>query len=292
MTEIGTTSIGTAPVTGGELWFETAGEGRAVVLAHSGSTDARTWDDLFADLRRDHRTVRYDARGRGRSSSIAGDYSPADDLLALLDHLGIERAVVVGNSLGGLTGIDLALDHPDRVRGLVLEGPGLSGYTFHLDAAAWQCRMGAAGQAALRAAQEGGDVPAAVAALVEVLVEGELVGPHRTPDQVDPAVHARVAGMVHELVTTHYTNHGEMLGTQAIDRLAELAAPTLVLVGALEFADLHEIAELISAQAPHARQVVVDGVGHMMHAEAPEAFAAQVRAFLAEVEDAATPAST
>jgi pimeloyl-ACP methyl ester carboxylesterase len=282
------TITGRAAIDGGdgrsELWFEEAGSGPAVILAHSGSTDARIWDEVFSDLRRDHRAVRYDARGRGRSTSIAGDYSPSGDLLTLLDHLGIDRALIIGNSLGGLTGIDLALEHPGRVSGLVLAGPGLSGYTLNQDAAAWQRRMRNAGQAALQAAQSGGDLPAAVASLVEVLVEGELDGPHRTPNQVDAALRARVVGIVGEMVMTHHSNHGEMIGPQAVGRLAELTTPTLVVMGSLDFTDLLDIADLIASQAPNARKVVLDGVGHLVQTEAPARFLSQTRPFLAEIE--------
>jgi pimeloyl-ACP methyl ester carboxylesterase len=281
------TRTGTVPVEGGRLWYELGGPDRAtgpdVILAHPGTMDARVWDEAFADLTRDHRVVRFDARGHGRSTSIAGDYHGHRDTLAVLDHLGLHRPVLIGNSLGGLTSLDLALEHPDRVAGCVLVGGGLSGYAFRYDALTWQRDVEAAVQVALATVQAGGDPGPAVAALVEAVLRGEVDGSHRTPDQLDPTLRSRLADLVSATLMAHHDNHGELIGAGALDRLGELAVPALVVIGSLDFRDLVEIADLIATQAPRARKVTLDGVGHMVQNERPERFHALVREFLAQV---------
>ena len=109
---------------GAALYYETAGQisSPAVLLIHSGLASLRMWDPLVPELASDHFVVRYDTRGYGRTVSTNAEYSNRSDAIDLLDHLGVERAAVVGSSRGGSIGIDLALEHPDRITGLVTIG--------------------------------------------------------------------------------------------------------------------------------------------------------------------------
>src|SRR5690606_5590641 len=75
-----------------------------------------------------YRTVRYDLRGYGQSNPVAGRFAHYEDLRALLDHLGIERAYLIGVSFGGMIAIDFTLTYPQRVAGLILVGTGVDGY--------------------------------------------------------------------------------------------------------------------------------------------------------------------
>jgi pimeloyl-ACP methyl ester carboxylesterase len=125
------------------LSAEEAGEGVAVVLAH-GLTATRRYVVMGSRAleRGGHRVVLYDARGHGRSSPAAApdDYgypTLAADLLALLDDRGIERAVLGGASMGAHTALRLALDHGDRVAGLVLATPAYTPEGEHTDLARW-----------------------------------------------------------------------------------------------------------------------------------------------------------
>lgn len=88
-------------------------------------------DPQIRGLAAAHTVVRYDARSHGRSATAHHDHHPADDVVTVLDALGIDRAVLVGSSMGGATAVEAALEHPDRVSGLVLIGAGVMPMEFH-----------------------------------------------------------------------------------------------------------------------------------------------------------------
>ena len=114
---------------GTSLYYETQGRGPTVVFAHgAGGNAAIWWQQIPAFLDAGYATVAFDHRGFARSP-VATDRIEtrhfADDLVAILDAAGVERAALVCQSMGGWTGVQMALQHPDRVRALVLSGtPG------------------------------------------------------------------------------------------------------------------------------------------------------------------------
>jgi 3-oxoadipate enol-lactonase len=111
---------GFVPVPEGQLYFERAGEGPAVVLIHSAFLDRREWDAQFRSFARGHTVVRYDVRGHGRSAADRTLSSDAEDVAAVLDHLGLTKAFVLGSSDGARIASEFAAGLPDRVMGLVL----------------------------------------------------------------------------------------------------------------------------------------------------------------------------
>src|SRR5438128_1018097 len=119
---------------GDRIHFEATGHGAPVVLIHGFTLDLRMWEPQVEALSRSYRVVRYDVRGFGRSVPVLTSRAPAaEDLLALLDHLGIRQAHFVGMSMGGSIAIDFALTYADRVASVVTIGSDLSGFP-HSDA--------------------------------------------------------------------------------------------------------------------------------------------------------------
>jgi len=119
------------PAGADRLWAEDSqGAGPALVLLHSGVSDARLWDPVWAGLTAAFRVIRYDSRGFGRSPAASEPFSELADLLAVLDHLEIPAAHLAGCSQGGGTAAGLALAQPGRVRSLVLLCPGFPGYRW------------------------------------------------------------------------------------------------------------------------------------------------------------------
>ena len=116
-----TAHTATLDVPGGRLAYDVAGDGPPLLLVHAGVTDRRMWDDVWDGLARTHTVIRHDTRGFGETviTDPAVAYSNRADIVALLDHLGIERAALCGVSRAGSIVIDTALESPDRVSALI-----------------------------------------------------------------------------------------------------------------------------------------------------------------------------
>lgn len=110
---------------GVELFFESEGSGPVIVLTHGASWDHHQWQPQVEALREHFRVITWDVRGHGQSGLPAGPVNPNDfrhDLVVLLDHLGIEQAVLGGLSMGGHISLQTAACYPQRAAGLVLIG--------------------------------------------------------------------------------------------------------------------------------------------------------------------------
>lgn len=215
--------------------------------------------------------MRYDARGFGDSPLPGGPFSFAADLCALFDHLGIERGAVVGNSLGARTVLDFALEHPHRVSALVLVGPA---------------PLGAERSQALReyGARENELLDEGrIEEAVELNLEMWLAG-------AEPGLRRRVGEMQRQALEVElaaYERDPEPGPVEWLDdppaweRLDEVSAPTLVLVGDQDVSDVLATAERLAAGIPGARLEVVSGAGHIPGIERPEEFNRIVLDFLA-----------
>jgi len=252
------------------LYYEVAGAGEpTLILLHGGMLDCTMWDEQFELLARSHRVVRYDASAHGRSILPPEAYWDHADLRVLMDHLGIDRAILVGLSMGGRVAIDMALEEPSRVQGVVAISSGLGGYrfgsNFHLN-----------NRKMMIAAWKSGDFDAVVEAFQREWTDG----PFRAPDEVDPKVRERVRMMARGTVQS--VMEGRSLFPPAIERLGELDVPMLVVVGELDMPGIHEIADLLVAANPQAELVAIPGVAHMVNLEAPERFNELLLGFLAQ----------
>jgi pimeloyl-ACP methyl ester carboxylesterase len=122
---------GYAPVFNGQLYYEVAGSGRPVLLIHAGVADHTMWDAQFNLFRKFFRVIRYDTRGYGKSFTETTEFSNRQDIKDLFDHLGVDKAAIIGISRGGQIAIDFTLEHPECVSALVAVAPGISGFDYH-----------------------------------------------------------------------------------------------------------------------------------------------------------------
>jgi pimeloyl-ACP methyl ester carboxylesterase len=258
---------GFAPIDGTALAYEVAGAGDPVVLLHGFSLDRRMWDDQVDALARAHCVVRYDLRGFGESAAGDASYTHADDLGALLDRLNLTRVALVGLSLGGGAAINFTVLHPERVRALVVVDPSLGGFR-------WSAEFTAAQASVRNAARTAG---------VDAARDEWLSFPMFAAAMRNPAVAPRLRAIVHGYSGHHWLNvdRGRPFTPPAIERLAEILAPTLVIVGELDIPDFRAIADTLERSIPGAQKVVLPGAGHMTNMEAPVSFNDVVLDFLA-----------
>lgn len=247
------------------LWLEVAGAGEVVVFVHGFSLDARMWDAQFEVFAQHFRVVRYDARGFGRSSLPNEPYRHVDDLCAMLDHLGLARASIVGLSMGGGIALDFALEYPQRVQALVVVDGAVAGHTW---SSTWEDTIKPVWDHA-----RAGDVNGARAAW--------LAHPLFAPVLESEAA-ANFQQIVMDYSGWHWVNKNPITPVKppALERLEAITAPTLVVLGERDLLDFHAIADRIVQHVPDAKQHVMAGAGHIPNMEAPEAFNALVLGFL------------
>ncbi len=256
---------GIAEVNGTTLYYEVQGRGHPLVLLEGGNLDLRMWDLQFKEFASEYRVIRYDVRSFGRSGVHGESYLAHEDLRALLDHLSIEQAHLVGLSLGGRIAVDFALEYPNRVKALVLAGPGLSGFEWSSTGNEWFGPI-------WEAMQVGDSIRAA---------KLWLDSPYMAPAME----HKELALQLRRLATENSRvwadqNTEVPLSPPAAGRLEEISAPTLVILGSRDVPDIHRIVELLITGVQGARRVIVEGSGHMVNMERPEAFNDLVLEFL------------
>jgi 3-oxoadipate enol-lactonase len=262
-------------IAGARIAYDVSGEGDAMVLSHAGLGDMRTWDPQVDAFGQRFRVVRYDGRGFGQTEETgAGDvpFRRSDDLLALLHHLGIERAHLVGGSLGGRVSLDAALSAPERVLSLIVVGSALGGYR-------WTDPQTHEGWEESETAVLAGELEKAA----EIEMQMWLAGRGRSLGDVDPAVR----DLVRRMLLDSYA-HGEVDGETgleppAIGRLDEIRMPALVIVGDEDSPDVLRIADVLASGIAGARKVVMRGTAHAPNMEQPAEFNRVVLEFLSSI---------
>ncbi len=258
------TTTGYVEVSDGKLYYEVAGEGHALVFIHGGQFDRRMWDDQWELFAQRFRVIRYDVRGYGKSSIPEKPYSAVDDLDALLNFLHAEKTHLVGLSLGGRISLDFALTHPERVDALILAGPGLTGSPFQgpLDF-----------DPLLRGAQAGD---------LQKAAELWLKSDYMAPMMESPTLALKARQLALDNAKNWLVNPlpERRLFPPAIDRLGEITAPTLIVVGNRDVTSIHAIMGVLRARIAQSQVVVIPGAGHMVSMEKPADFNKAVLDFL------------
>ena len=262
---------------GGRIYFEVDGEGPALTLIHAGVANLRQWELQVPVFAERYRVVRYDTRGFGRTETDNVPFSNRADLIAVLDHLGIERTHLLGTSRAGSIALDATLEFPERIASLIAVAGGISGF----EAAPTPDE-----QATFEELERLWDAKDWVA-----LAEGETAvwvdGPGQPPDRVDPELRKTV----HDWIAASYRDHADeepeplVLQPPAVGRLGEVRVPTLVIVGSLDTSNTIAACRRLADGVARARLEVIDGVAHMVNLEQPDRFAALVLYFLASGDD-------
>ena len=258
-----------ATIDGTEIAYDVAGSGPAVLLLHAFPLAAFMWDAQAEALAANHRVVRFDARGFGGSGVGPGPLTMeriADDGAALLDLLGIERAVVGGCSMGGYAALAFVRRHPHRLRGLVLLDSRASADTEEAKA----------GRVALAEKVLAEGAPAAAEAFLPKLV-GETT--RRERPELVAFLRERILGASPQGIANAL--HGLAARADSRETLAAIRVPALVLVGAEDVITPPAGSTAMAAAIPKARLEVVAAAGHLANLESPAAVSAALLSFLA-----------
>jgi pimeloyl-ACP methyl ester carboxylesterase len=266
---------GYAEIKGIRLYYEMDGEGSDLVFVHAGCADSRMWDAQFSTFARHTRVLRYDMRGYGKSTLSKGSFSNRDDLYDLLEFLGIQQAHFVACSMGSFAVTDFALEHPEKVKSLVLVSPALSGYQYE------------------------GQPPQPVLEMIEARKAGKLEhaaelqaqiwadGPKRNSNQSNREVYELVRQMSldslilqADIIRETAFLIEEPLNPPAIERLGQINVPTLVIVGHLDDDSEMAIAEVLITRIKGAQKAIIRGTAHLPNMEKPEEFNRIVLGFL------------
>lgn len=259
---MGGRSMDVLSLTNGELHYEVAGSGESLLLLHAGVADSRMWDPQFSPLAQRCRVVRCDLRGHGRSLLPDGPFAWHEDTHELLQALGMAPAWIVGASLGARVAVDHALAYPEEVGGLVLVSPVVGGFRPEGAVAEF-------GDEEDRLLDDG-----RLDEATELNVRMWVDGPARPPDAVDSSVRRLVGQMQLQIFSLPTPENVSLrpLEPPAIERLAEIDCPVLVVSGELDVPEFRALALRLAEDIPEARLLEVPGVAHMVSMEKPATF--------------------
>jgi 3-oxoadipate enol-lactonase len=253
-----------APVNGAEIYYESHGDGFPLVLAHGGGSNHLTWFKQVYDFKDRYRVITFDHRGFGNSTG--GDGSPtmfADDLEELLDHLGIARAALLGQSMGGYTVASFASRHPERVAALILT----SGSGGLLPAPVG----GHSREAAKRAGQS--------ASYADFLATDKVADGFFSRDPRDYFLFHAI-GMLNFRVDPAW--FPQVVGLESdVKKIADAQIPSLMIAGEEDITNLAIMRE-VAALIPGATVEGIADAGHHVMFERAEQANAIVKAFLAK----------
>ncbi len=271
-----------ARVNGVELAYEVHGQGKPLVLAHGYTASKEMWDKQIGPFSERYRVVVYDARGHGESDAPPAD-DPGytldtfvEDQRALMQHLGIEQAYIGGLSMGGMIAMRFALRHPEMTAALLLTdtAAGVGGIDRSEHAQRLENRQ--AIEATVR--KEG-----AAAVMRNIYAQlAEAMGFARPEDL--PAGVQRHMARLEDMSVDGFLGADRAMAQQesVLERLSEITAPTLMLVGDLDV--LRGPSEQMKERLPESRFTLIKGSSHGTCLWKPEAFTSAVLDFLGDVD--------
>jgi 3-oxoadipate enol-lactonase len=264
---------GFAEVNGTHLYYEVAGTGYPLALIHGFAGDTTYWDDQFGAFAQHYKVIRYDRRGFGRSANPTEEkYSHFDDLKALLEHLGISQAHILGHSDGCGIAVDFALAYPEMTCSLLPVSGGPSGF-------AWPQELSDEVDQVFSAARENAQKSGAKAGnetLLQVpIVKASLENPDVVP---------RLVQLLLDYPGWHWFNQDPAveLNPPAVERLDQIKVPTCIIVGENEYEGNLLGTEFLHQHIANAQRIIIAGAGHLVNMEAPRQFNEIVLNFLAK----------
>lgn len=257
-------------VAGTTLWYDSVGVGPPLVFLHAGIANRTMWQPQIDEFSDRFRIITPDVRGFGDTSVGAEPFSRRDDWAAVMDHAGLAQATFIGCSIGAGFALDFAIEQPERVDKLVLIGVTPAGF-------------------------EGEDDPALVEAWQQIdehIDEGRLEeagrlearlwvdGPRRPEGAAPQWLRDQVVEWSIPINSVVDWGDSQQLDPPAMQRLGEVRAPTLVIVGSEDAQVVLEGCRATAAGITGAELVELEGTAHLPSLEVPERFNAALGSFL------------
>lgn len=248
-----------------DLKYQINGNGKPIVLQHSGGSDRRVWSFLTSLLEKHYKVITFDGRGAGESPSPVEPVNYVQDLVNLLDHLEIDQVTVVGHSMGGQIATEFALLYPNRVTELILIAPSLNGYPYSQDLEQYFQSIHAA------------------APDIDKMIEIALSSPIYQITMAGPYQDMLVQMMKHHIKKTSEWKTFEQIWPEppAIVRLDEMKVRTLFLIGEVESTDNKRVAECFQ-KIPDIQFVPIADADHMVMLTHPDEVYHLIMSFLEE----------
>lgn len=249
------------------IHYAEIGKGDPIIFIHGTGLDCRMWEDQLMYFSKKYHTVAYDMRGFGLSGRLnGGKYSTSSDLNKLMDLLQINSSNVVAHSRGGRTAITFALEHPEKVKSLVLGGAGINGLPLSNEFKEIKYEV------ALIAQKLGIDNAKRVwinSALFASALKNEVLM-------------KKLREMLNDYEPWHWLNQDTevRIKPEAIERLEDIAVPTLVILGTLDIPYIQNTANILAERIPNAQLEIIKDAGHMNNMEQPQLFNSLVSKFL------------
>jgi len=263
---------GYAEVDAGRLYYETSGSGPAIVLIHAGFLDLRMWDPQIPVFSKTNRVIRYDVRGFGRSDIARNTYSDCKDLRALLYHLRVKTASLVGVSNGGRIAADFAVEYPSMLDHLVLVSPGMSGYK---SSGPEEDKMWEEFDKQMKP-QEVADREGRAVDAVEMDVNAWA-------SAQTPVNRERIRQIALDNFHVHVENPWKLQvppEPRTFQRLSQIRIPTLVIIGDRDVPPQILLTDNIHSHIPGSKRVLIPGADHIVNMSKPEEFNRTVLEFL------------
>lgn len=275
-------------VSGGSIAYDSAGTGPAVVFNHASLADRRMWRHQFHALAASHRVVAFDRLGFGQSTAAPAEVRHGAVLLEVLDALEIDRATLVGSSMGGGYSLDAALLAPDRVEALVLVCPGVPGYEWPMEMRAEVLPLLHAAVPASRlsayAAHAADSVCADdVLAMATMQLRYMAVGKGRSESVFSPEVWALLQDMATGVFAREW---GEPQAAETVpeppilSRLAGVRTRTLVVNAQCDVRFIQDLVHQIANGIAGAQLLELPDSGHLPAVEHPDVITTALMTFL------------
>ena len=258
-----------ATINSARIHYERAGSGLPLILLHAGIADVRMWEPQIGAFAQQFDVIAPEVRGFGSSELPPERWSPIADILGLIDRLHLKPVHLIGCSLGAMLAIDFALEHPDRISKLVLVGPAIGGANFGTKYPEVFAEA--------KAAEESGNIDAQNLAEMHLFLDG----PRRRRGYVKEPLRDLFLKMNGPNLRIDWDSAPSPdLNPPAAERLHEITAPILVIVGDEDVPTIFDAVDLLMERVPHAKKAVIHDSAHLPNLEHPEEFNRLVLDFL------------